>query len=49
MSPTAILILVLLALAGTGITYTVYRKPALGTAMVTATTVLTLLYTLLRT
>ena len=49
MSSTTVLVLALLVLAGTGITYTVYRKPALGTAMVTATTVITLLYTLLRT
>ncbi|MFE5914793.1 hypothetical protein ACFQ6B_37745 [Streptomyces wedmorensis] len=48
MSPTAVIVLTMLVLTGTAITYAVYRKPALGAAMVTATTVVTLLYTLLQ-
>ncbi|MFJ7062720.1 hypothetical protein ACK8N7_36570 [Streptomyces griseobrunneus] len=44
-----ITVLLLLTLTGLGISRLSYKNPALGTSMVTATTVLALLYTVLTT
>ncbi|GAA2266144.1 hypothetical protein GCM10010232_68110 [Streptomyces amakusaensis] len=48
MSSHTLIVLALLTVAGLGIGHAAYKNPAAGTAMVTATTVLALLYTILQ-